>query len=130
MALLDRRQVGHRGHRSRRRDRLASLQLRLAELRDLDQQVDAPEQDVDMLRLKDQFPFLRRDETVFHRVGDPDRGVEPDDPRRPFERVCRRISGSITSGVADVPSSATRPADSVAVWLSASMRKVPSSRSR
>ena len=33
------------------------------------------------------------------------------------------MSGSIAWGVAKAPSSATKPDESVAVWLSASMRK-------
>ena len=101
---------------------LPGFQLRLGELRDLDQEVDAAEQDVDVSRLEDQLPFLGGDEAVFHRVGDPDGGVEPDDPRAPLSEWAARIRGSITSGAADAPSRATRPADSVAVWLSASMR--------
>ena len=75
-----------------------------------------------MPRLEDQLPLLGRDEAVLHRVGDPDGDVEPDDPRRPLERVGPRIRGSMTSGEADAPSSATRPVDSVAVLLSASIR--------
>ena len=33
--------------------------------------------------------LLGGDEAVLHRVGDPDRRIEPDDPRRPLERVGR-----------------------------------------
>ena len=36
-----------------------------------------------------ELALLRRDEGVLHRVRHPDRGIEPDDPRRPLERVRR-----------------------------------------
>ena len=60
-----------------------------AELRDLGKQVNAPEQDVDMLGLKDELPFCAVDEAVFHRVGDPNDGIETDDPRGSLERMGR-----------------------------------------
>jgi hypothetical protein len=65
--------------------------------RDLGPEGQRPEQDVDVHRLEDELSFLGRDEAVFHRVGDPDRGVEPDDPRRPAARSGPRIKGSIIS---------------------------------
>ena len=45
----------------------------------------------------------------------------------PLSEWAARIRGSITSGAAEAPSRATRPVDSVAVWLSASMRNSSSS---
>ena len=72
---------------------LPGLQLRLAKLGDLDQKVDAAEQDVHMLRPEDQLAFLGRDEAVFHRVGDPHGGIETDDPAAPLSEWAARISG-------------------------------------
>ena len=42
-----------------------------------------------MLRLKDDLALLRRDEAVFHGVGDAHRGVETDDARGSLERMGR-----------------------------------------
>ncbi len=72
---------------------LPGRQLRLADLRDLHQEVDAPEEDVDVLRPEDQLALLGRDEAVLHGVGNPDRGVQPHDPRRPLQGVRRAHQG-------------------------------------
>ncbi len=63
---------------------LPGRQFRLVDLRDLHQEIHAPEEDVDVLRPEDQLTLLGRDETILHRVGDPDRGIQPHDPRRPL----------------------------------------------
>ena len=92
-ALLDGTQVGDEGVDLVGMLGLPGRQFRLADLRDLHQEVDAPEQDVDVLRPEDQLALLGRDEAVLHRVGDPDRGIQPDDPRRPLQRVRRAHQG-------------------------------------
>ena len=56
---------------------------------DLCQQIHALKQDVNMLGLEDDLSLLRRDEAVFHCVGDPYRGIETDNPRSAFKRMCR-----------------------------------------
>ena len=91
--LLDGRQVGHEGVDLGGVIGLPGFQVRLGELRDPDQHIDAAEEDVHMPRPEGQLPLLGRDEAVLHRVGDPDGDVEPDDPRRPLERVGRAHQG-------------------------------------
>ena len=42
-----------------------------------------------MLGPQVQAPFLRADQAIFHHMGDADAGINPDNPRRAFERVSR-----------------------------------------
>src|SRR5262245_6541990 len=51
--------------------------------------VDTPEQDVDMLSPENELSFLRLDEAVFHCMGDSNNGIESDDARSSLERVRR-----------------------------------------
>ena len=67
--------------------------LRLRRVRDARQQVGGAEQQVDVRLPQRQPSLLRRDETVFHRVGDADADGEADDPRRALERVGRPHAG-------------------------------------
>ena len=55
LSFLNRRQVGHQGIDGGGVLGLPGLNLRLIDLCDLNEQVHAPEQDVDMLRLEDQL---------------------------------------------------------------------------
>ena len=86
--LVNRRQVSYQGINGSRVFRLPRLDLRLSDLCNLDEQVHTPKQDVDMLGLKDELPFLCRDEAVFHRMRDPYGGIKTDNPRGSLQRVC------------------------------------------
>ena len=122
-ALLDGRQVGDQGVDLAGVLGLPGLQLRLAELRDLDQEVNAAEQDVDVLRPEDQLPFCAATKQSSIAWATRTAASSPTIRAAPLSEWAARIRGSIASGAAEAPSSATRPAESVAVWLSASMRK-------
>jgi hypothetical protein len=68
--------------------------------RDLAQHVVAREQRVHVGRPEDDLPLLRRDEEVFHHVGDLDRRPEPDDARRALHGVRRAHQRLEPRGVA------------------------------
>ena len=123
LAFLDHGQVGHQSIDLRLVSRLPCLYLGLTKLGNLNEQIYTFEQDVDLLGTKDHSSLLRRHEAVFHRVCHAHSGIKANDSRSASSECAARISGSIIPGVAELPSSDTSPAESVAVWLSASMRK-------
>ena len=121
--MLDGVQVGDQGIDLVGVIGLPRRQLVLADPRDLHQEVDAPKQDVDVLRAEHELALLGRDEASSIACATRTAASSPTIRAAPLSECAARIRGSIDSGAAEAPSSATRPADSVAVWPSASMRK-------
>ena len=121
--LPARRSVGHQSIDLDGVVGLPCLNFRFAKLRDLGQHVNTSKHNVDMICWRVHLALSERRRSNLPSRGRPARPRRDRQSCRPLERVGRCIKGSITSGEAAAPSSATRPVESVAVWPSASIRK-------